>query len=128
MKVTPPKPPKPAKPHVLQPLDDALSARVAKLGIATVRWSIVPDHEPMFDINDLEIGVAGDNQRLRTIGAELLADSILAGPALDALAAHVVSVLNIARQDITDGTEMHALGVLLASPPSGDRPRSRRSS
>lgn len=119
-----PKPaPKPAKPHVLRPLVDALSDRVARLGIATVRWSIIPESEPMFGISDMEIRVAGDNERLRQIASAALSDV-----AIDALAAHVVSVLNIARQDITDATEMHALGVLLATPPSADPPRSRRSS
>jgi hypothetical protein len=37
-------------------------------------------------------------------------------------------VLNIALTSITDATEAHALGILLASRPSEDPPRSRQSS
>jgi hypothetical protein len=65
---------------------------------------------------------------LRKVAAELASDSIHAEPAIDALAAFAVSLLNLARTDITDASEMHALGVLLASRPSAGRPRSRRSS
>jgi hypothetical protein len=84
-----------------------------------------------------QLVVGGENLRLHRIAAELASGSILAGPALDAVAAHAVSVLNLALTEVTDAGESHAIGVLLSSapnersrtsPPSAGPPRSRRSS
>ena len=69
--------------------------------------------------------IAGDNERLRSLATSL--DSPWFDGALDALTAHVVSVLNIALTEITDATELHALGKLLSRPSAGP-PRSRQSS
>jgi hypothetical protein len=122
------KPEPPPKPHLLQPLVDALAERVARLGIQTFPWQIADAKEPMLSYPDLQLVVGGNNTLLRKVAAELASDSIHAEPAIDALAAFAVSLLNLARTDITDASEMHALGVLLASRPSAGRPRSRRSS
>ncbi len=118
----------PKRPHVLAPLVSALSARVAALGIGTHRWLISDASEPLATYADGTVVIAGANSTLARVAAELAAKTILAGPAIDVIAAHVVTVLNLARTDVTDASEAHAIGVLLASPPSAARPRSRRSS
>jgi hypothetical protein len=111
-----PKPAPPPKPHVLQPLVDALAARVAQLGITTAGWAIAPnDDTPLFDCRASKLVVAGANKRLRAVAAELATDSVRAEPAIDALAAHAVTLLNVVNTDITDASEMHALTVLLSS-------------
>ncbi len=123
------KPAPPKKPHVLQSLVDALSDRVAKLGIQTASWEIDESGDTMmsYEAGALFVVIGGKHALLRKVAAELASNSIHAVPAIDALAAHAVSLLNIARTDITDATEVHALGVLLATPPSAGRPRSPRS-
>ena len=118
---------KPA-PHALQPLVEALMDRVAKLGIQTFSWEIADAREPMLSYAGVQLVIGGNNALLRKIAVVLASDASHAEAAIDALAAHAVSLLNIARTDITDASEMHALGVLLASLPSAARPRSRRSS
>jgi hypothetical protein len=120
---TPPRPP-----HALAPLVEALSARVAALGIGQHRWQIASASEPLVSYSNDTVVIAGSNPTLVRVAAELAAKTILAGPAVDVIAAHVVTVLNLARTDVTDTSEAHAIGVLLASPPSAGRPRSRRSS
>ena len=102
--------------------------RIAQLGISRAfPWVIEDYRDPMITFSRDEIVVGGNNPVLRAIASELAAESSLAGPAIDATAAHVVSLLNIALTEITDATETHAIGVLL-SPRSAGRPRSRRSS
>jgi hypothetical protein len=120
-------PAKPEPPHPLRPLVVKLRSRLADLGIGGYRWSIVDTGEPMFAFSE-EIEVAGNNQRLRALAAALVADSPLARAGVDVVIAHLVTVLNIALSQITDASEAHAIGLLLANPPSGDLPRSRRSS
>jgi len=102
-------------PHVLKPLLDALAERLATLAIAGITVELDENAEsPMLAVDGKTLVLAGRNPRLRAVAAELLAKSLLAPSALDVLAAHAVSVLNIARSDITDASELHALGVLLA--------------
>lgn len=125
---TKPTPPaKPEPPHPLRPLVAKLRSRLADLGIGGYRWTIVDRSDPMLSYRD-EIEVAGDNVRLRALAAALAADSPFAPAGIDVVVAHVVTVLNVALSQITDASEAHALGVLLANPPSAGRPRSRRSS
>lgn len=112
----------PVRRHALQDLVDALDARLGELGIRGYDWKIIDDDEPMIRFAKNQILVAGTNARLRRIATNLDGDTI------DLVAAHVVTVLNIALTSITDATEAHALGILLASRPSEDLPRSRQSS
>jgi hypothetical protein len=129
-----PKPaPKPAKvekpepPHPLRDLVRTLRSRLADLGIGGYRWVIVERAEPMFAFSD-EIELAGDNVRLRALAAAVLAKSAFASAGIDVVVAHLVTVLNVALEPITDAKEAHAIGVLLANRPSAGPPRSRRSS
>jgi hypothetical protein len=118
----PPVPPPPVRRHPLQDLVDTLDERLVELGIRGYDWKIVEDEDSMIGFASDEIIVGGDNPRLRRIATSL------DGDAIDLVIAHVVTVLNIALTSITDATEAHALGILLASRPSEDRPRSRQSS
>ena len=59
---------------------------------------------------------------------ELEKESELSDASIDAFIAHAVTVLNVELTVVTDGTEAHALGVLLASPRSANRRQSRQSS
>jgi hypothetical protein len=117
-----PVPTPPVRRHPLQDLVDALDERLGELGIRGYDWKIVDDDEPMIRFASNQIIVGGNNHRLRRIATDL------DGDAIDLVAAHVVTVLNIALTSITDATEAHALGILLASRPSEAPPRSRQSS
>jgi hypothetical protein len=117
-----PVPPPPVRRHALQDLVDALDERLGELGIRGYDWKIVEDDEPMIRFSKGKILVGGDNKRLRALALQLDSDAV------DLVVAHVVTVLNIALTSITDATEAHALGILLASRPSEDPPRSRQSS
>jgi hypothetical protein len=116
------KPAPPVRRHPLQDLVDALDERLGELGIRGYDWKIVDDDEPMIRFASNQIIVGGTNDRLRRIATDL------DGDAIDLVVAHVVTVLNIALTSITDATEAHALGILLASRPSEVPPRSRQSS
>jgi len=120
-------PPKPRKPHVLEPLIEALGHRVGKLGVGTFEWIIDEKSSDLVMFTWGQLVVGGENPRLRLLASELSAKSILVGPAIDAVAAHAVSVLNLALTEVTDANESHAIGVLLSTPPSGGPQRSRRS-
>ena len=103
-----------------------LRSRLGQLGIAGYEWGIVDRAEPMFAFDGV-IEVAGDNVRLRALAAALAASSPFAEAGVDVVVAHLVTVLNRALSHVTDATEAEAIARLL-SPPSGDRPRSHRSS
>lgn len=122
-------PPKPAKPaaapvrhHPLRDLVRALEFRLVELGVHSYEWTIADTDEPIIAYERGNIIVAGEHPKLRALA--LANDEML----IDLLVAHVVTVLNLALSEITDATEAHALGVLLASRPSEDPPRSRQSS
>lgn len=121
------KPKPPAPPHPLERVTARLRSRLADLGIGGYEWEIVDDDEPMF-VFDQGIKVAGNNVRLRALAAALAANSAFAAAGIDVVVAHLVTVLNVALSQITDASEAHAIGVLLANPPSAGRPRSRQSS
>ena len=120
-----PQPPKPRAPHVLEPLVEALGKRVGKLGVGTFDWVIDEHSNKLVSFTWGQLVVGGENPHLRVLASELASKSILAGPSLDAVAAHAVSVLNLALTEVTDAGESHAIGVLLATPPSVGQPRSR---
>jgi hypothetical protein len=123
-----PAPRTPRPPHMLQPLVEALAQRVGKLGVGSYDWAIDERAEHLVRFESHQLVVGGENARLRLLATELAAKSETIGPAVDALAAHAVSVLNLALSEVTDAGESHAIGVLLATPPSVGRPRSHRSS
>jgi len=117
-------PDRPAASHPVEPLVAAVMERLGDVGIHGVTWRIANRAEPIVAYDDMLV-VAGDNERLLSLATSL--DSPWFDGALDALTAHVVSVLNIALTEITDATELHALGKLLSRPSAGP-PRSRQSS
>jgi hypothetical protein len=123
-----PAPKKSKPPHVLRPLADALGARVGELGIRSFQYVIDEElDEPIVTFGHGQVRLAGENRQLRAIAASMREDRAAIQPALDALAAHTISILNISFTDITDASELFALAALL-SRPSGGPPRSRRSS
>ncbi|NVB76944.1 MAG: hypothetical protein HOV81_00985 [Kofleriaceae bacterium] len=109
-----PPPPAPKPPHPLQALVERLSKRVGELGIEGHEWAIEDIDEPMFQFQFGELVVAGNNKRLRALAAAQLANTAWFDDALDAVAAHVVTVLNVSLTQITDATEVAALHALLA--------------
>jgi hypothetical protein len=112
----------PARPsHALDPLVAAVAAQLRRLGLAPPTFAILDGATaPIVAYNGdaLAITFAGAHPRLVAISAGLVAKQAWSAAALDALVAHVVTVLNIALTSVTDVTEAHALGVLLrgASP------------
>lgn len=116
----------PEPPHPLAELVKSLRRRLHELGIGGYDWQIVSREEPMF-LYDRGIEISGNNSRLRALAAALDSRSAFANAGIDVVAAHLVTVLNVALSQITDASEAHALEVLL-SRPFADRPRSRRSS
>jgi hypothetical protein len=115
----------PGPPHPLRPLQDALVSRLGQLGIRSYRWDISELLDtPLVIVSGDYITLCGANSQLRAIGRAIEDDAPAAHGALDALAAHVVSLRNIGPTDITDANEAHALGVLLAR--QGTRRRKRR--
>jgi hypothetical protein len=123
-----PPPRKPRAPHMLQPLVEALALRVGKLGVGSFDWAIDESSHVLVTLESRQLVVGGECARLRQLATELSSKSVHIGSAIDALAAHTVSVLNLALTEVTDAGESHAIGVLLATPPSAGRPRSHRSS
>ncbi len=123
-----PAPKKARPPHPLRPLADALGSRVGELGIRSFQY-VIDDEvaHPMIRFGDGQVRLAGENVQLRAIVSSMREDRAAIQPALDALAAHIVSILNLELTDITDAGEIFALSALL-SRPSGGPPRSRRSS
>jgi hypothetical protein len=130
-KPSPPKPPKRTtkkEAHPLEPLIKRLSSRVGELGLRGYEFRIAERKNPMFQFELGILFVAGKNERLRSLALHAQTESPWLPAAIDALAAHVVSVLNIALTDVTDATEIDALQLLLVNQRSAGPPRSRRSS
>ncbi|MBA3539162.1 MAG: hypothetical protein H0T79_06005 [Deltaproteobacteria bacterium] len=104
--------PPPRSRHPIQPVVDAVQARLLTIGLTSVDCVIADRAEPTVWFDDV-LRMAGDDPQLRALAAAQLANSPFAAAALDALAAHVVTVLNAALTDVTDASESHALRVLL---------------
>jgi hypothetical protein len=100
--------------HVLADLVRLLDQRLHDLGISGFRWEI-SDREDTLARFDTTIRVGGTNRLLHAVASAHAANSPWAPASIDALAAHVVTVLNVALTEITDATESTALGALLAS-------------
>ena len=100
--------------HPFDVVVEALRARIARCGIALPSFAIAPGKsEPMLELAD-HLVLAGEHPRLRAIAAACHARSAWADAALDALAAHAITVLNVGLTDVTDAAESAALGMLLA--------------
>jgi hypothetical protein len=100
--------------HVLANLVRVLDHRLQDLGIAGFHWLII-DRQTALVRFDGTIHVGGANHHLLAIASAHAANSPWAPAAIDAVTAHVVTVLNVALTEITDTTEAHALGTLLAA-------------
>jgi hypothetical protein len=112
--VEPVKPPRPRAPHPLDLVVDALRVRIAAAGIAVPGFGIAPHKDaPMLEYDQLLV-LAADHPRLRAIAAACHARQAWAEASIDALAAHALTVLNVALTAITDPAEAAAVGVLLA--------------
>lgn len=100
--------------HPLDPLVTALDVRLRRLGLGPQKFAILEDVvSPIACYSADVIALAGHYPRLRAIAAALVAKTAWSEAAVDALAAHVVTVLNIALTSVTDATEAYALGCLL---------------
>jgi hypothetical protein len=124
-----PRKPEPEQKHPIQGLVELISKRVASLGLRGYEFRIAATRKPMFQFfaGAGYLFVAGDNERLRSLALHVDTSSPWLPAAIDALAAHVVSILNLALTDVTDAAEVDALQLLL-SPRSASPPQSRRSS
>ncbi len=110
-----PKPAPAAKPkaHPLQPLATLLENRLAAIGLAQPTIAIVPARgDLVFFDGELCIG---EHPQLTALLAMHRARHPHAGDALDALAAHAVTVLNVALTSVTDASETAALARLLGA-------------
>jgi hypothetical protein len=107
-------PPRPREPHPLDIVVDALRTRIAAAGIPVPGFGIAPHKAaPMLEYDQLLV-LAADHPRLRAVAAACHARLAWADAAIDALAAHALTVLNVALTSITDPAEAAAVGVLLA--------------
>jgi hypothetical protein len=111
-----PAPPRPPPPHKLQALIDLLRARILELGLGSYNCPIVDEDKPMFAYTG-DLIVAGNDPRLLALAAALSNHEPWAQLGVDVVVAHAVTVLNRELAQITDASETHALGVLLANPP-----------
>nr|MDQ3370777.1 hypothetical protein [Myxococcota bacterium] len=100
--------------HPLQPFLDRLHARIGALGIAVAAWRLVDDREePVARYEDGVVELASLNLHVLGAAAACGSASPWADAALDLLAAHVITVLNIALTHITDATEAYAIARLV---------------
>jgi hypothetical protein len=114
--VEPPPPPasKPAFEHPLQPFVNRLHTRIVTLGIQVAQWRIVDDRdEPIARYEHDTLELAANNRHVLETAAACVANTAWSADALDALAAHCVTVLNVALASITDTTEARAINKLL---------------
>ena len=100
--------------HPLQPVVDRLHGRISALGVPVARWRIVDDRdEPIAVYASDVLELAAGNPRLLSIAGPIAANTAWSADALDALAAHCITVLNVALTSITDAAEARAIGKLL---------------
>jgi hypothetical protein len=113
----PPKPkpkPKPPEPeHPIKNLIDVVYRRLVDLGIPNVGVRVVDVASPIVRHQDQLLRFAGRDARLHAVSNAMKANSPWAPMAIDAVLAHVITVLNEARTEVTDDTEQHVLKTLL---------------
>jgi hypothetical protein len=105
-------PPEPlAPPHPLQSLADEVADRLSVLGVAATGGVAIADRaRPIAHHAYGKIELAGRDDRLIAIEAARVAGSPWAPAAIDALVAHVVTLLNVGLTEVTDAAEASALG------------------
>lgn len=113
----PPSPPIHATPIIEHPLHEfvnRLHARISALGIAVPAWRIVDRSDPIvrYEAGALELGA--EHRHVLEIAAACAVNTAWSSDILDALAAHCITVLNVALTSITDAAEGAAIGRLLA--------------
>jgi len=93
--------------HPLQPVVDRLHGRISALGVPVARWRIVDDRDEPIAVyaSDDVLELAAGNPRLLSIAGAIAANTAWSADALDALAAHCITVLNVALTSITDAAE-----------------------
>jgi hypothetical protein len=106
--------PSPARPHPLQPFIDVLDHRLVELGLGEHAFVFHNGSLPMFHYDGAVIRVAANHPRLLAVAAAHAARSPWADAAIDAMVAHLVTVLNVALTHITDAAEHHAIFRLLS--------------
>lgn len=101
--------------HPLQPFVERLHARILDLGIEVPRWRLVDGRtDPVARYaEDVTLELAADNRHVIATAAACAADTAWSSAALDAIAAHCVTVMNVALAAITDATEARAISRLL---------------
>ena len=105
-------PPPPPYAHPLQHVVDRIAARLAAIGVPWSRWLIDERASSPLLRFDGKLYLAARHPRI--IGE-------LSDDAVDAIAAHAVTVLNVALTEITDVSEAHALANLLTAPGPASR-------
>jgi hypothetical protein len=113
--------PAPRPSHPLDGLAAALMTRLRAAGsahtaIATVGFH--PGRGPIVELVGDRLRLAEASDHLRAIDAARRAGSAFADDAIDALAAHVLTVLNVELTAVTDAAELAAIARLLAPSPS----------
>jgi hypothetical protein len=105
--------PKPARAHPIQNVVDAVSRRLLDLGVPAFSFAIGDFEGTMVIYDRHELRFAGAHRRLHAIGNALRANSPWAPLAIDALAAHVITVLDQARSEINAQTVQDVLAAIL---------------
>ena len=103
----------PIREHAIQIVVDAVRSRLLDLGVPVSGFAIVEANSPIARFDRDALRFAGDNPRLGAIANAMRASSPWAELAIDALIAHSITVLNVARTEITDATELHVLEALI---------------
>jgi hypothetical protein len=107
-----PDPPPRRPPHPLEPLAASLEDRLRELRVlAAVR--IAGRDEPILRYTAGCLELAGDNARLAAVANACSAGSPWAAACVDALAAHALTVLDVALTQMTEAAQLHAIGALL---------------
>lgn len=103
----------PTPPHPLAPLLTLLRHRIAAVGVPAPRFFLCEGDYPIATAEDSTLYLGSDHPRLLAIAATLAANTAWHTAAVDALSAHLVTLLNISLTSVTDATERHALAFLL---------------
>lgn len=106
----------PLPPHPLAPLVDALHERLVSLGVTDAPVPIFIDEpraSPMVRYEGGALRLSGEDERLRSVAAHMLARDPRVEGALTLLTAHLVGALNQALSPVTDGAEAAAIARML---------------
>jgi hypothetical protein len=113
--VAPLAPPRPS--HPLDSLLALLTQRIVLAGVPAPRFALLIGVDAPLAIADgATIRLAADHPRLLAIGAACLAYTAWHTAAVDALAAHLITLLNRALASVTDATEHYASACCCRTP------------